>query len=680
MKRTMAMMLVALMLLAPVLGSAEDASPLEDMVMLDEYDEQVDTIGVQYGTEIVVGSTTQLSGNFALGMWGSNSADLDVRDLLHGYSTIVWTRERKMTVNRSAVSGMRTINEDDGSRTYLFTLSPDLYYNDGTPITAKDYVFSMLLSGAPEIGEIGGTPISLEYVTGYEAYQAGESKTLAGLRMISDYAYSINIRPEYLSYFYGLALLEVTPYPTKVIVPGCDVYDDGNGAYLAASADVGAVDAAGLPYTPGEFSVEMLRHTLLDTETGYIYNPKVTAGPYSLESFDRATGTATFVINEMFYGNYERQRPHIERITYRHVTNDTLVDELVTGEVDLVNKVSSAVVINQGLETINETQALQFSNYLRQGLVFLSFACERGVTSNVSVRQAVARCLNNEEVVEAVMGNNTYGLPVYGYYGLGQWMIYQSFEEEDGMPALNVNDEVKNLEVPQDLDEAKRLLDADGWNLNSEGSAFAEGNGEIRYRRENGELVPLVIKWAKTEGSRAADTVQALLEGPFYEIGIGLEVTEMPFIEVLDYYYRDVERTYDMFFLSTNFNNVFDPYFDFNTADMFQGKVNTTGLKDEELMELAYDMSITPSTETRLYIEKWFRFQERFVEMMPMIPLYSNVLFDFYAMDLQDYTITQHPSWPRAIVYAYIGEPEAEDTGATMGTGVEDEDGLVQFD
>ncbi|MDL2319266.1 hypothetical protein LJC74_09395, partial [Eubacteriales bacterium OttesenSCG-928-A19] len=83
---------------------------------------------------------------------------------------------------------------------------------------------------------------------------------------------------------------------------------------------------------------------------------------------------------------------------------------------------------------------------------------------------------------------------------------------------------------------------------------------------------------------------------------------------------------------------------------------------------------ITPSTETRLYIEKWFRFQERFVEMMPMVPLYSNVLFDFYATDLQDYTITQHPSWPRAIVYAYIGEP------AAVVDEAESDDGLVQLD
>ena len=34
--------------------------------------------------EITVGSLTQLSGNFFTGCWGNNTADIDVRTLIHG--------------------------------------------------------------------------------------------------------------------------------------------------------------------------------------------------------------------------------------------------------------------------------------------------------------------------------------------------------------------------------------------------------------------------------------------------------------------------------------------------------------------------------------------------------------------------------------------------------------------
>ena len=42
--------------------------------------------------EITVGSTNQLSGFFFTDMWGNNTADIDVRALLHGYSTVAMSR------------------------------------------------------------------------------------------------------------------------------------------------------------------------------------------------------------------------------------------------------------------------------------------------------------------------------------------------------------------------------------------------------------------------------------------------------------------------------------------------------------------------------------------------------------------------------------------------------------
>jgi len=39
---------------------------------------------------LVVGSTTRMSGDFFAGLWSSNTADIDVRALLHGYDLIRW--------------------------------------------------------------------------------------------------------------------------------------------------------------------------------------------------------------------------------------------------------------------------------------------------------------------------------------------------------------------------------------------------------------------------------------------------------------------------------------------------------------------------------------------------------------------------------------------------------------
>ena len=38
--------------------------------------------------EVVIGATTQMAGYFFTDLWSANTADMDVRALLHGYSTV----------------------------------------------------------------------------------------------------------------------------------------------------------------------------------------------------------------------------------------------------------------------------------------------------------------------------------------------------------------------------------------------------------------------------------------------------------------------------------------------------------------------------------------------------------------------------------------------------------------
>ena len=63
------------------------------------------------------------------------------------------------------------------------------------------------------------------------------------------------------------------------------------------------------------------------------------------------------------------------------------------------------------------------------------------------------------------------------------------------------------------------------------------------------------------------------------------------------------------------------------------------------------------------YCTKWLQFQERFMEQLPMLPIYSNVYFDFYPEVLHDYRIAENISWPQAIVAAYMADyvPETEE-------------------
>ncbi len=662
MKKLLACLLAALMLWSACAALAEQpAAATEGMVTIFAADPVEDLVGVQEGTQLVVGSVTEMKGDFGSDQFGSNASDLDVRSLLHGYSTVAWTRTLGMTLDGVAVSRVEATVADNGDRTYTLQIASNLTYNDGTPITAKDYVFSLLLSGAPELLEIGATrKTEREKITGFSAYTSGASKVVSGVRLLSDTSFSITITAEYLPYFYGLEMLNITPYPISVIAPGCDVLDNGEGVYLGAAANAGSISAQG--YTPGVFSADMLRVTMLDPATGYLNNPRVTSGPYALESYDKNTHVATFTINRNYVGNYESQKPHIERIVFKCVKNETMIDELRNGDVDLLNRVSSVESINSGLVMADQAGLTQRVNYPRTGFAFLAFACESdGPSGSVAVRQAVARCVDKTALVASFVGG-TNGIPVHGYYGLGQWMINQSFpaDADNRLDELTVLVELENLATTRDLAAAEQLLEDDGWNLNKDGEPYAKGTDTLRYRDNDGALEPLTIRWAWPTENKAGAILDTALSEAFAEIGIGMEATEMPFEELLQYYYRQNERTYDMFFLATNFDYIFDPYLDFNTADEYQGATNKTGLKDEELMELAKSMRSTPSMEMRTYVERWLAFQKRFAQLMPMVPLYSNVYFDFYPNDLQGYNIAEYASWALAIPYAYIADAPVE--------------------
>ncbi|MEG0125621.1 MAG: hypothetical protein RR816_06010, partial [Clostridia bacterium] len=108
-------------------------------------------------THITVGNTTKVSGNFFTGMWSNNTSDIDVRTLLHGYSTVVWNSQVEFITDPMVVESLTT-SASRGNTVYTIKLWDDLTYCDGkTAITASDYVFSLLLCASPQVAELGGT-------------------------------------------------------------------------------------------------------------------------------------------------------------------------------------------------------------------------------------------------------------------------------------------------------------------------------------------------------------------------------------------------------------------------------------------------------------------------------------------------------------------------------------------
>ncbi len=638
MKKAICLLMSLLLLLSLAAGSAEEAG-LPEAEENTEAAETGEPVGFDH---LYVGNPTPMRGEFFTGMWGNATSDSDVRDLLHGYNLVVWDgNEAMFTADTSVVTDVTATANEAGDHSYVITLANDLYYSDGTKITAWDYAFSYLFSIAPELEDIGAVPMRREHLLGYQAYVEKTSRVLSGVRVPSDNTIIVTLNGKYLPFFYELALLQCNPYPISVIAPGVTVKDDGDGVYL-----------------DGEFTAELLRKTILDPETGYQSHPAVVCGPYTLTSWDGVK--AEFAINPYYKGNRYGEKPTIPRLTYTLAENDTMLEKLENGEFNLLDKVTRADSIQGGIAMTGD--AFRMTTYPRVGVSYFSFACEKPTVSSVAVRQAFAWCLDRDALTAAYTGN--FGQRVDGYYGIGQWMYglvtgaidppvdlpeegnaaaAQAYEAElEKWKELNLD----NLtQYTLDLEKAKALLDEDGWTLNAEG-----------LREKDGVVLDLHLSYP--QGNNINEALETLLIPNLKEVGIRLTMEAVPMGELLSRWYKQEERDEDIVYLASNFDLVFDPSVNF--ANDVEGKRNWdyTNDDDEQLYEWTLAMRKTEPGDVLDYMKRWISFQERFNETLPMLPVYSNMYFDFYVMPLQNFRIAESATWGVAIVGAYMSDEE----------------------
>lgn len=594
-----------------------------------------------------VGTTTQFSGNFFSEALGNNVSDQDVRKLIHGYNLVEWVPEEGVfRPNQQVVTAFST-NQDNS--TFIFAISKDLRYNDGTPITAKDYAFSFLMQTSAAIREAAGSRQEGDFIQGWKAYDEGTAPAVEGFRLMGDYQFSVTLSVEYLPYYYEMQALSIFPYPMSVLAPGIVVKDNGNGIYLS-----------------GDLTADMLRETLLDPENGYAVNPRITCGPYQLVSYDGMT--VVVELNPEYNGDATGRKPSIPEIEFRYVDSDELINDLAVGDLDLVVRCARNDQIQGGL-ALNGSEDFRQYVYSRNGLAFICFCAEKGATADPQVRQALAMCMDKDTLKNRYLGS--YGLAVDGFFGIGQWMYLATngtltVENEGEEP---VTDESGNpvrpgLDVtsyPLNPAQAAALLEEAGWTLDEKGDPYDPERGGIRCKNVQGRLVTLKLKLIYPDNNNAGDLLPQVFGENIAAIGGVLELEALPMAEVLEYYYGIRERDCDMIMLGTNFGDVFEPTVEFDGDTHVR-----SGITDKEFKALALSMRKTEPGRALEYVQKWAKFLEYRSTILPEIPLYSNAYMDFAISALQDYAPASYSSWAEAVQYAILSdyvEPEEEELG-----------------
>ena len=562
-----------------VTNNADDANSVQSTESADKETVVSERPDAPTG-QLVIGALTDLEQDFYDPIFNNSGTNYKVTGLLHGYSTVGANKDGEWMADPTVVADLQSVENEDGTKTHTVKLKEGLLWSDGTPVTAKDYVFAALLESSPEMmGVDNYAATGYTFIDGWDEFNSGATKNLKGLHLIDDLTYSITVAADELPYHYDLVYASITPRPLAVIAPGCDVVDSEEGASIT-----------------GEFTTDLLLETINNTDAGYRYNPKVTCGPYKLESYDASSRQGTFVVNENYAGNINGIKPSIQKVIIKTVTSDTRINELQAGTVDLLFEVSGGTEIEAGLDLVDAGTA-EKNTFFRYGYGKIQFDCSQFPTDSEKVRQAVAYCLDRNEFARQYSGG--YATIVHAEYGLSQWEYQESKDWID----QNLNTYEKNIET------AKQLLAEDGWTLNSSGGEYKDGDG-TRYKKVDGELKPLVIQWCNTEKNPVSELLSTMLPEAMAEAGMELQATTTDFPTLMNAIDHASETVYNMYNLATGFSLQHSPWYYYSMDEQYLGSLNQNWIQDQELADAALTLKSIPGDDKEAWLTAWQNYQK----------------------------------------------------------------------
>ncbi len=615
--------------------------------------------------QVVIGTSTEASGDWAYSAFvrNPNATDNAVVKLTDDMSTIESDQHGDYVINKTVVKSYERIEEENGNVTFKFVINDGLKFNNGEAVTAQNFVAWTMFLVSPAGKEMGVVSATYNMLPGGLAYRNGETNVLSAVRLYDEKTFSITIaktgedgETNYLPFYYDLTYAGMQAVNlTYWFGEGWSVKDDGEGVYF--------VNADGK-----EFTAETVGETV---EAGrFATGNRVTAGPYNLVSFDQSSREIVLEVNENYNGNFEGQKPGIQKLVIVKTSDDTVMDMISTGQIQIYSQIADGAQVNAVLDLIEAgTIDSSPSQYDRAGYGYFGFACDLGPAQFTEFRQAVAYLLNRVEFAQTFCQG--WGSVVHGPYCTAFTMTAKT----------DIDKKVNHYDY--NPEKAVELLKQAGFVYNADGSDYVDGSGEVRYAKVTEEqakyyesfnkvladgtiLMPATLNWASSEGNSVSALLTTMLASSdaTKAAGVSIVKTEMTFPSLLSYMYRQEMNgavgdfsvpTYNMFNLATGYNGgVYDESYNWTTdPEYIEQGYNVQHLYDKELDKLSMDMvyGVEPGDEAT-YLSLWEKYIIRWNELLPMVPLYSNIYVSVYPNTIDNYAEDSFWGFERAILYA----------------------------
>jgi len=234
---------------------------------------------------------------------------------------------------------------EDG-RTYVFHLRSEATFQDGKPIMADDFVYSIERACSPQLG----SPVAASYlddIVGAQEFMAGRADHIKGLEALSEKVLQIQIdAPK--AYF----LAKLT-YPTAFVVDRAQIERDGRAWFRRPNG----------------------------------------SGPFVLEEL----GSNEIILgrNERYYGKMAA----LERVEYL-LGSGSPITMYENDELDLMEVPPSEIV--RVTDPANPLHG-QLCVYAELSVSYLGFNCQTPPFDDIAVRQAFAQAIDKQKLADLVL-------------------------------------------------------------------------------------------------------------------------------------------------------------------------------------------------------------------------------------------------------------------------------------
>lgn len=242
---------------------------------------------------------------------------------------------------------------------FTITLDPRAVWSDGTPITAEDVEFTLVLAADPQCANISLAMYSIEGVSD-DGLIEENAASIDGIQVTDDRHLTVT-----------------TKYPTAL-----DTFTNNFGRYALV--------------LPKHVLENVPRAELMTYE--WFNHPDVISGPYFIQDFD-LQHYVHYAANE----NYFLGAPKIKYLNINVVSAPQMLTGLTTGEIDLVQQTMGSIPVEDhaAVQAISGVTAV-YSTPITNEIVFIN--TER--VTDVRIRQALLYGMDRQGMKEALLGDN----------------------------------------------------------------------------------------------------------------------------------------------------------------------------------------------------------------------------------------------------------------------------------